>query len=152
MKKLLTYLILLIAMSFVFTGCSYRTVIRIINLSESSITVEYVIKNHSLSGDFNLKNRVFKVKNESDTDYNNEIRNTTFNENLLTASVSLEPFEVLELAEIHGFYDDAYRKSEKFNLKSIKIKSKNGEMVASGDLLFSFFQKIDDYDFGIILK
>jgi len=152
MKKTLTYLILLVVTSFTLTGCSYRTIIRIVNLSESSITVEYTLKEQLSYGDFNLKSKVFKVKNETDTDYNNEIRSATVNKELRTSSVLIEPQQVLYLAEINGHYDEHYRTSDNFNLSSINIKSENGELVASGDLLFSFFQKIDDYDYGIILN
>lgn len=149
MKNLLAILIVLIV---TLTGCSYRTVIRIVNLTNNPVHIEYTLKKTTNYADFNLDSKVYKLKDKIDTDYNKVISKTTYNEKLQTASVVLDTQQVLVLAEIHGFYDEQYSKSENFNIKSIKIKSEDGELVSTGNMIFSFFNKIDDYSYGIIIK
>lgn len=149
MKRLLTILIVLLV---TLTGCSYRSVIRIVNISDSSIQIEYSLKETANYGDFKTDSKVYKLKDKIDTDYNNVISTTSYNKELQTASIVLDTQQVLVLAEIHGLYDEQYGKSENFNIKSIKIKSEEGELVSTGNMMFSFFNKIDAYTYGIIIK
>lgn len=134
--------VLLLLGLFSFTGCSYMTNFDVVNKSDQTIVVRYVVKKPTMPDVPPSPPIVPAIKPISELHSSTSWRNLSdsqysFDPVTRQVTVSLSPNEVLRIAQ-HDLVDKKME-DEDFSIEAIQIKGARGELSFRGALVLKSF-------------
>jgi hypothetical protein len=132
-------LFIVICSSLFLTGCSFRVLFIVENLSHGNIIVKYQPKKFYRS---NLVPNVKTLSESNKENYWEELAQDKFkvDEENGNIEITLAPNQILQIAQADPFwiYHNPY--GEYFNIKSLSIVGKNGSVTVEGNQTFELFR------------
>ncbi len=147
MKKLKTYSLL--ALLFLFTGCSWQEYFILTNSSESSIMLSYTISKVDGFAIFDETPSIYQMNNSGEIDWEKRIIIDDKDSSALSFHYTLPANSILILGNLsndhYTSHNQYYINGRVFNFRMMEIKKKDGIVTIPASQFDRFFKKKNGY-------